>query len=255
MNKLINLFKPISVTPLQLIKKYQEKYPKYKNVKMGYAGRLDPMAEGVLIVLVSKENKNKIIYEKLNKEYEFSVLFGVSTDSYDIMGKITEIKKVFKIDRVKITGLLKNYIGSFDQEYPPYSSATVSGKPLYYWARAGKIKNIKLPFKRIRVESLEIISEDNLKASNLYKLIEKRVTKVEGEFRQMEILEDWRVFLGKNDKQIFPILNFKISCSSGTYIRSFANNFGNELKIPSLALNIKRTKVGNYFITDSLTVY
>jgi tRNA pseudouridine55 synthase len=82
----IILYKEISETPLECVKRFVKSNPEFENIKMGYAGRLDPMAKGLLLILVGDENKNKIKYEKLDKEYVFEVLFGISTDSYDILG-------------------------------------------------------------------------------------------------------------------------------------------------------------------------
>ncbi|PSO45951.1 MAG: tRNA pseudouridine(55) synthase, partial [Parcubacteria group bacterium QH_9_35_7] len=64
---MVLLDKPISLTPLQTIEKFKEQNPKYKDKKMSYAGRLDPMAEGLLLCLVGEENKNREEYQQLEK--------------------------------------------------------------------------------------------------------------------------------------------------------------------------------------------
>ena len=61
--KVLNLYKPQGVTPLELIDRFRQKHPEYKDEKLGYAGRLDPMAEGILLVLVGDENKKRKTYE------------------------------------------------------------------------------------------------------------------------------------------------------------------------------------------------
>ena len=75
----ISLNKPISMTPLQAIKVFQKQNPIYKNTKIGYAGRLDPMAQGVLLLLINNENKKFNTYSKLDKEYIAEILLGIST--------------------------------------------------------------------------------------------------------------------------------------------------------------------------------
>ncbi len=77
-------------TPLQALERLRSSNSKYKDAKMTYAGRLDPMASGLLIILIGDEVKNKEKYLKLNKEYEFEVLFGFATDTYDILGKVVK---------------------------------------------------------------------------------------------------------------------------------------------------------------------
>src|SRR5579871_234239 len=93
MQTILNLYKPIGKTPLEVIREFQIQNPEYQNVKLGYAGRLDPMAEGVLLVLVGEENKKRKEYERLKKEYEFTVLFGIETDSYDALGTVKNINE------------------------------------------------------------------------------------------------------------------------------------------------------------------
>ena len=88
MKKLLVLNKREGETPLEALENWRLKHKKYKDVKMTYAGRLDPMASGLLVILAGEETKNKEKYLGLDKEYEFEVLFGFSTDTYDILGKI-----------------------------------------------------------------------------------------------------------------------------------------------------------------------
>ena len=90
--------------------------------------------------------------------------------------------------------------------------------------------------------------------------IEKRIKKVKGparnvkdkhsfaggDFRQKEILKIWRSHLGKNSRAGFFVAYFEIKCSSGTYVRGIANSLGDKIGVPSLALKIKRTKIGKW---------
>ncbi|MDQ3244755.1 MAG: tRNA pseudouridine(55) synthase TruB, partial [bacterium] len=75
-------------TPLEALESFRVKAKIGKEVKMTYAGRLDPMASGLLIILAGEECKNKEKYLRLDKEYNFEVLFGFATDTYDILGKV-----------------------------------------------------------------------------------------------------------------------------------------------------------------------
>ena len=74
MKNVINLYKPVGLSPLQVIEKFRLKHREYGKVKLGYAGRLDPMAEGVLMVLVGDENKKIRDYLKFDKEYRAEIL-------------------------------------------------------------------------------------------------------------------------------------------------------------------------------------
>ncbi|MEI7424912.1 MAG: hypothetical protein WCK10_02225, partial [Candidatus Staskawiczbacteria bacterium] len=90
MKKIIILNKKEGETPLFALEKFKKSNPKYLDTPMTYAGRLDPMASGVLIILAGDEIKKKEKYLNLDKEYNFSVLFGFNTDTYDILGKVIE---------------------------------------------------------------------------------------------------------------------------------------------------------------------
>ncbi|MBU0612187.1 hypothetical protein KKB58_02075, partial [Patescibacteria group bacterium] len=74
--------------------------------------------------------------------------------------------------------------------------------------------------------------------------IERRIKKVNGDFRQKDILKIWRKKLQK--ESIYYIADFKISCSSGTYIRGIANALGEKIKIPALAFSIMRDRIGGF---------
>ena len=80
----------------------------------------------------------------------------------------------------------------------------------------------------------------------LFKNIEKRIKKVNGDIRQDEIIKIWKKELFRPNE--FFIASFKIKCSSGTYVRGLVNSLGNMMKIPALAFSIKRTKVGKYML-------
>lgn len=84
------LHKAVGQTPLEVLELWRQTKPELKNTPLAYAGRLDPMAEGVLLVLIGDECKKQTEYHHLDKEYEFEVLFGLASDSGDVLGLINE---------------------------------------------------------------------------------------------------------------------------------------------------------------------
>jgi len=82
------LHKKVGGTPLQTIRSLQATIPSFNGLKIGYAGRLDPMARGLLVCLVGDENRNQKTHELKTKDYQFDVLFGVETDTYDLLGLV-----------------------------------------------------------------------------------------------------------------------------------------------------------------------
>jgi tRNA pseudouridine55 synthase len=82
----IILYKNRGETPLECILRFKKENPDYMNDKMTYAGRLDPLAEGLLLVLVGDECKNKEKYLKFDRKYEVEGTFWFCTDIYDLLG-------------------------------------------------------------------------------------------------------------------------------------------------------------------------
>ncbi len=225
-------------TPLACLERFRSENPEYEGLPMTYAGRLDPIATGELLVLTGEECKKKDEYLGLDKEYEATVLFGFQTDSYDILGiprlrGSTSQSKDGEVEPLT-SNILKN-IGKFTQEYPPYSSKTVDGKQLHEHARAGEIEGLDIPTKEVEIYSIENVSFGEISNSELQKEILETVDLVVGDFRQEEIKNSWRSLL-KEDSQ-YMVASFRLKVSSGTYIRSLANRLGGTL------LSLHRTKI------------
>lgn len=255
--KAVNFYKKCGQTPLECINQLKNK-PNMADIPITYAGRLDPLAEGVLIALVGDECMKKDKYLALSKEYELTVLFGFSTDSYDLLGKITKIvaskeELLEEVFTTKIQEILPRFIGNINQSYPPYSSKPINGKPLFQWAREGKLDEIEIPSHKVHVDSIDILNFGLLKKEDLHKKIKEAVTLVKGDFRQDEILKLWEQTLQNSSQDSFATLTLKISCGSGFYARVLAHELGRELGVPALALHILRTKVGDYSIQELIS--
>lgn len=250
--KVIVLNKKEGETPLEALEYFRAKNKKYKDTKMTYAGRLDPMASGVLLVLAGDKVKEKEKYLALQKEYEFEILFGFATDAYDILGKIVSSSRQ-DLDKTldkkelekEIKNNLKYFTGKFTQKYPVYSSKTVESKQLWQYGREGI--DVELPEREVFVKKLRLEKIKKITNKKLLANIEKRIKKVKGDFRQNEILKIWRQALGEQHS-VFNIASFKITCSSGTYVRGIAHSLGRKIGTPALAFSIKRTKIGRYVI-------
>src|SRR3989344_1098603 len=126
MKSFLLLNKQEGATPFSVLETFRKRHKKYKDEKMTYAGRLDPMASGLLLILVGNEVKNKEKYLKLGKEYKFEILFGFATDTYDILGKVVhfDILQNIKISELgqEIKKNLKFFTNRWKQKYPAYSS-------------------------------------------------------------------------------------------------------------------------------------
>ena len=256
---LLSVYKPKGLTPLQTINRLREKLPEYKNTIIGFAGRLDPLAHGVLLLMIGEETtKDRDKFLNLPKQYEFEAVFGVSTDTYDVLGLLNNqaMKQWNNQQNLKteIEDFIKSKLGKQSQIYPPYSSKPVNGKPLYLWARENKLAEITIPEREIEIFSFELLAISQISASKLYENISKQINSVEGDFRQKEIQKSWEDFFARNTIETFTTARFVINCSSGTYVRSLVNEMGLTLDTGAIALEIVRTKVGNYSLNKSIRI-
>lgn len=248
----INLYKELGETPRERLERLRKEYPEYSHEVLSYAGRLDPMAEGVLLCLVGSANKRRERYLDLPKEYTLDILFGFATDTYDILGRVMETGDPDTITRKSVRKGINEFRGHVAQEYPPFSSKVVQGKSLFEWARGSHLSTLVLPTRSVIIYHIDVVEMYKVKEDTLFNYIETNVDKVEGDFRQEEIMRIWKRRLRPEGKREFPCATVNISCSSGTYARSIAHSLGKELGVPALALHILRRKVGEYDMDDSL---
>lgn len=250
--QVLNLYKNLGETPRERLERLRTQMPHYSREVLSYAGRLDPMAEGVLLTLVGSANKRRESYLDLGKEYVLDILFGFDTDTYDILGRVMDTGDASGISRKAVATGLNEFRGKVAQEYPPYSSKTVDGRSLFEWARAGAISTLVLPAREVTIYHIDVTAMYKVHEPDLLAYIEESVGKVQGDFRQEEVLEGWRSRLKHEGTREFPCATIKIECSSGTYARSVAHGLGTELGTPALALHLTRTKVGEYNIEKSI---
>ena len=238
--------KPKGFTPLELVKKYK-KENLIKKEKVCYAGRLDPMARGKMILLKGIECKETTKYCNLNKTYHFTVLFGFETDTYDLLGKVINS---FPISLDKIS--LKKYVKKFKQPYPSYSSFIIrhneERRPIWEWTKMGKLSELTVPTKEVEIFSLEEISylEKIENKKDLEEYIFKNINLLSDinkkKFRVNEILEIWKQTF--ETFEIKPIIKkYRAKVSSGTYIRSLVNRIGIDLGCGAITLDIDRVEL------------
>lgn len=242
-NKVLNVYKPVGWTPLDVVKKLKE-LDEFSESKMSYAGKLDPMAEGVLLILIDEKTQEQEKYQSMNKEYVSEIVFGFSTDSYDSLGLVNSSKDDFFLSKEVVLDILKDYNGDLDIELPPFSSFKIEGKPLFWWAREGKLSEIEIPTKKMTVFQNSLSKYDSIGKGKLKSELTKRIKSVDGDFRQDLIEDKWISSLDKSELSKFPMARIKFQCSSGTYIRSLVNDISKTLEVPAFLYSLVRTKVG-----------
>lgn len=243
--------KKIGETPLETIIRLKYNHNISFDHKATYAGRLDPMAEGMLIILSSLDRYDKEKYNNLDKEYEFEILQNVHTDSLDILGLINKYNKNKKyINYQEIIKYIKQLSPEYIQKYPQYSSKTYTKVPLYILSKTNIYPKVK---HKVQIKNIEYINKKHKNKIEIEKEIIEKINKVNGDFRQKEILKKWRKILQEFDPDFdFIIYKFRIKVGSGFYIRQLIDDISNQFDMPMLTYSIKRISVGKYTLQNRL---
>lgn len=239
------VYKPPFRTPLEVVQQIKADNPQYNNSKITYAGRLDPLAEGLMILLVDEAITQKGTVLEYDKTYEVQVLVGIATDTLDCLGVVTDCSEhiVKTHPNQDIQNILNDWIGSYEQPYPTFSSKTVAGKPLWLHAREGRSDELTVPTKTVNIHNAQIIDVSTITTKEVVSSAVQKIELVNGDFRQPECIASWQSLEGE---QQYPIYTLKVIASSGTYMRRLAERLGDELGQPALAFHIRRTTIGPY---------
>ena len=147
----INLYKPKNITSFYAIKKI--KY-KFKIKKIGHAGTLDPLAEGVLPIAIGKATKLIPFIHSQQKKYIFEIKWGEKTSTDDSEGVVINTSKKLPKEE-EINEQLKNFLGYIDQTPPKASAVKINGKRAYQLLRENK--NIELKPKKVFVSKIKLL--------------------------------------------------------------------------------------------------
>ncbi len=135
MRGVLNINKPAGISSYDVIRRLK---PVLEPKRIGHAGTLDPMASGVLLVLLNEATKISRLLMALDKEYEAEITFGIETDTDDVTGRVIREAPVPEISAEELSRLLQdNFQGELWQVPPDYSALKQAGVPLYHRARAG----------------------------------------------------------------------------------------------------------------------
>ncbi len=221
---------------------------------MTYAGRLDPMASGKLLVLLGDECRRRDKYLGLDKEYEIEVLLDLSTDTGDVLGMPAYAGTETHPAKIAVRNALKKEVGMKRVPYPAFSSKTVNGKPLFTYALEGALDTIAIPEHDERVYRIALLGMERMPTDALKERIDALLAlaprtdseskELGADFRQDAIRVAWNETLSGVKERDFAILRLRVICSSGTYMRTLAGRIAATLGTTGLALSIHRTWIG-----------
>jgi tRNA pseudouridine(55) synthase len=253
--KYLTTQKVVGETPLQALERLRTEKSIPASTPLAYAGRLDPMASGTLLILIGDECKVQERYHSLDKEYQFEVLLGLGSDTHDVLGIIDSGQRV-RPNKESATVVLRELVGTITLPYPHFSSKTVQGKPLHTWALEEKLDTITIPTKTSRIYSLELTGVRKIDTHTLQREVQKKIetiptvtetSKALGrDFRRTDVRASWTQSLERSPNQTYTILTIRCIASSGTYMRTLASVIAERLGTKGLAYAIHRTRIGKY---------
>lgn len=257
MERYVVLKKAVGETPLAALLRYKAANPRLQDAPMAYAGRLDPMASGKLLVLIGDECKRQRAYHGLDKEYRIEVLFGVGSDTGDVLGLLSFGDYAPKVERAPLSRVVRNLSGNqVSFPYPSFSSKTVRGKPLHVWTLEGRLGEIEVPVNTTRIHKLRCTGVETKSSKDIAREVLKKIETIPkvteeskrlgADFRRKDVRAAWQHFLEAFPDETFTLATFDCIASSGTYMRSLAADIGAKLNVPALAYSIERTRIGRY---------
>jgi tRNA pseudouridine(55) synthase len=250
---MIILYKNRGETPLLALDRLRLERPELIAETLSYAGRLDPMAEGLLLVLVgTEENKRRQEFLALDKEYEVEAVIGIGSDTDDPLGIIdlSFMEKLHDNEFVKerIEVFIKTIQGKRNMKYPAYSSKPFRGKPLFQWAREGRLDEIpekEFPERKVIIHEAQLVGIEFKSIQQISSDALVAIGNVKGDFRQVEAAASWQRLAHLYGDIFLPCCQMKIKAGSGTYMRSIAHLLGDFLGTKTIAFKIKRTKINS----------
>lgn len=258
---IVPIYKPYRWTSADVIRKVKWMACRHfhkKNLKVGHAGTLDPLATGVLLVCIGKATKLAETLQKEGKEYLAGVSFGATTPSYDLEKAIDREYPTDGVSEQSLLETLPRFLGEQEQIAPLFSAKSVDGVRAYELARKqyreaqkGKTEVME-DFDHTVAETL------NKQIINIYE-IELLSFHPEGKPSVAAIYdENLRPNPGINvidtsDRHL-PLAEIKIRCSKGTYIRALARDLGEALGSGAHLNSLERTASGGFTAENSLSI-
>ncbi len=227
-----------------------------KNLKVGHAGTLDPLATGVLLVCIGKATKLAEWLQSHHKEYVAGVTFGATTPSYDLEKEIDRFFPYEHITEAAVREALPAFIGEQDQVAPLFSAKSVDGVRAYELARKlhkegrtlDEAAQELIRTSRINITELELL-EFMEGASG-----ETIPGQVRNDVKETVSRASSRINVTDNSALGLPRAVIRMACSKGTYVRAFARDLGEALGSGAHLDSLQRSASGIFRVENALTV-
>ena len=226
-----------------------------KNLKVGHAGTLDPLATGVLLACIGKATKLAEELQSHDKEYIAGITFGATTPSYDLEKEIDRFFPYEHLNAEAVAAALPSFVGEQDQIAPLFSAKSVDGVRAYELAR--KLYRQGASFEmdeaakelirvaRINISELELVGFDEGRREGgvVFPTAFPSASKASA-----------RINVTDNSGLGLPRAVVRMACSKGTYVRAFARDLGEALGSGAHLDSLQRSRSGEFRVENALTV-
>lgn len=230
-----------------------------KNLKVGHAGTLDPLATGILLVCIGKATKLAEILQSHDKEYIAGITFGATTPSYDREKEIDRFFPYSHITAEAVEQAAASFTGEQEQIAPLFSAKSVEGVRAYEIARKMMKQNggegidetaaALVRSSRIRIDSIELLDFIPPAAPGTCMTQENSSVTLSAEQGK-----DAKINVTDNSALGLPKAILRINCSKGTYIRALARDLGEALGSGAHLDSLQRSRSGDFRIKDALSL-
>lgn len=244
--------KPYRWTSADVIRKLKWRAIRHfgkKNLKVGHAGTLDPLATGVLLVCIGDACKKAQMLQDHDKEYIAGIRFGATTPSYDLEKEVDRRFPFEHISADAVRAALPAFLGEQEQVAPLFSAKSVDGVRAYELAR-------KL-YRSGRLDELDAAAMDTLQRSRIV-IFELELLSFGEASAPAAAAPDGsasaRINVADTSALGLPEARVRIACSKGTYIRAFARDLGEALGSGAHLSSLVRSRSGAFRVSDALSL-
>ena len=258
---IIPIDKPYRWTSADVIRKIKYTAIRHfgkKNLKVGHAGTLDPLATGVLLVCIGKATKLAEELQSHDKEYVAGVTFGATTPSYDLEKEIDRFFPHEHITAEAVSAALPEFIGEQNQVAPLFSAKSVDGVRAYELARKLHAEGKTLDeaaqelirVAKINITELELMKFEHAEVVDPSPCDQGGSTVLQTTAHNASS----RINVTDNSELGLPRAVVRMACSKGTYVRAFARDLGEALGSGAHLDSLQRSRSGIFRVENALTV-
>lgn len=222
-----------------------------KNLKVGHAGTLDPLATGVLLVCIGKATKLAEDLQKHEKQYLAGVCFGATTPSYDREKEIDRVYPLDGVTREALEAVLPSFLGEQEQVAPLFSAKSVDGVRAYELARKA-YKAAARTGEDFDHSASELLSRQRINIPAIS--VESFCEAFEAPAAAAETEASSRIHVNDLSGHKLANADVLVTCSKGTYIRALARDLGEALGSGAFLSSLRRTRNGGFKAEDALSV-